>query len=362
MAIASVVTSIVDRKNGPGLLRSPKTSGNPVFALAGNALGFGGGLLPNAGLLENRSDFEWEMGCISWQQVVQPADKGDFPFADTLGAVGSVLPDFINPFPSEKVPEPKAIKFRCNPSDVSWTMPQRSVEQKTKAGTVLHTWNDNDRKTYFDEPVLTFKLQTGNILPTRSILNPRGTIPEGLDNFYEFMSLVDEVKVLDDGRANLCYIDYNSLIFPQIRLWGFWQPNGISFSDSSTNHAQVNEWSASFTVYKSFPELGRNIATTNTSITDGSQAGQSLRQMYNHRSGHTYSNRRSETFGLLQDAAISTQAVVTGQVAPRDIGAAAKATINAASQRIVQRASTAAAGAVALAVSGVPAAPRTAGF
>lgn len=362
MTLGTVVTSVIDRKNGPGLLRSPKSSGNPVFALMGNALGFGGGLLPNAGLLENRTDFEWEMGCISWQQHKQPADQGDFPGANTLGAVGALLPDFINPFPSKNISEPKAIKFRCNPSDVSWTMPQRTVEQKTKAGTVLHAWNDNDRKTYFDEPVLTFKLQTGNILPTRSILNPRGVVPEGLDNFYEFMSLVDEVKVLDDGRANLCYIDYNSLIFPSIRLWGFWQPSGIAFSDSATNHAQVNSWTASFTVYKSFPELGRNIATTNTSIIDGSLGGQSLRQMYNHRSGHTYSNRRSETFGLLQDAAISVQAVVTGQVAPRDIGAAAKATINAASQRIVQRASTAAAGAVALAVSGVPSAPRAAGF
>lgn len=364
MAFASVVTSIVDRKNGPGLLRSPKTSGNPVFALAGNALGFGGGLLPNAGLLENRTDFEWEMGCISWQQATQPEAASDYPFQDTLAALGSApgLPDFVNPFPAENVSEPKSIKFRCNPSDVTWTMPQRSVEQKTKAGTVLHTWNDNDRKTYFDEPTLTFKLQSGNILPSRSILDPRGSITEGLNNFYEFMSLVDEVKVLDDGRANLCYINYNSLIFPDIQLWGFWQPAGISFSDSAANHAQVNEWTASFTVYKSFPELGRNIATTNNAITDGRLAGSSLRQQFNHRSGHTYSNRRSENFGLLQDAAISTQAVVTGQVAPRDVKAAAEATINAASQRVVQRASTAAAAATALAVSGVPQAPRAAGF
>jgi hypothetical protein len=332
-----------------------------VFALAGST-GLGGGLFPNAGLTENRTDFEWEMGCLSWQQIAQPPAKAEYPFQDTLAAAGSDLSDFVNPFPAERISEPKSIKFRCNPSDVSWTMPQRSVEQKTKAGTVLHAWNDNVRKTYFDEPVLTFKLQSGNILPTRSILNPRGVVPDGLNNFYEFMSLVDEIKVLDDGRANLCYINYNSLIFPQITLWGFWQPAGISFTDSASNHAQVNEWTASFTVYKSFPELGRNIATTNDAITDGSLAGSSLRQQYNHRSGFTYSNKRSETFGLLQDAAISTQAVVTGQVFPRDVPAAARATINAASQRVVTRAASAAAGAAALAVSGVPAAPRAAGF
>jgi len=241
-------------------------------------------------------------------------------------------------------------------------MPQRSVEQKTKAGTVLHVWNDQTRNSYFDEPTLTFNLQSGNILPTRSILEPRGSITPGLNNFYEFMSLVDEVKVLDDGRANLCYIDYNSLVFPKIRLWGFWQPSGISFSDKAENHAQVNNWTASFTVYKSFPELGRTVATNNQSTVDGQLAGASLRSMYNNRSGFTYSNRRSENFGLLQDAAVTAQAVVTGQVSFRDVSAVARATINAASQRTVQRSATAVAATVALAVAAVPKAPRAAGF
>ena len=31
MGLASIVTNIVDRKNGPGLLRSPKTAGNPAI-------------------------------------------------------------------------------------------------------------------------------------------------------------------------------------------------------------------------------------------------------------------------------------------------------------------------------------------
>lgn len=341
MGVASIVTSVVDRANGPGLLRGLRTPGNPVFAIAGNNLGFGGGLFPNAGLLENRSGFEWEMGCLSWQQGAANSE-GEFTGLNTNAS--------------------KAIKFRCNPSDVSWSMPQRSVEQKTKAGTVLHVWNDQTRNSYYDEPTLTFKLQSGNILPVRSILEPRGTITPGLNNFYEFMSLVDEVKVLDDGRANLCYIDYNSLVFPRIRLWGFWQPTGISFSDTATNHAQVNNWTASFTVYKSFPELGRTIATNNQSIVDGSLAGQSLRSMFDSRSGFTYSNRRSENFGILQDAAVSAQAVVTGQVSFRDISSVARATINAASQRTVQRSATAVAAAAALAIANVPKAPRAAGF
>jgi hypothetical protein len=356
MGVASIVTSVVDRKNGPGLLRGLRTPGNPFFAIAGNNLGFGGGLFPNAGLLENRSDFEWEMGCLSWQQGTSSGGTAT-DLAQELGA-GNTGATGLTGSETEK----KAIKFRCNPSDVSWSMPQRSVEQKTKAGTVLHVWNDQTRNSYYDEPTLTFNLQSGNILPTRSILEPRGSITEGLNNFYEFMSLVDEVKVLDDGRANLCYIDYNSLIFPKIRLWGFWQPTGISFADSAANHAQVNNWSASFTVYKSFPELGRTIATNNQSIVDGSLAGQSLRSMFNHRSGFTYSNRRSENFGIVQDIAVSAQAVVTGQVAFRDVGSVARATINAASQRTVKRAATAVAATLALGVAAIPKAPRAAGF
>lgn len=372
--IADIVTSVVDQKHGPGILRSPQTAGNPIFALAGNTLGFGRGLLPNAGFSENRNDFEWEMGCLSWQQpqVIRPAqvdeaaakaswDKQEIERFKESG--GFLTP---RPFPGVPAPEspptvtPKAIKFRVNPSDVSWSMAQRSQEMKTKAGTVLHVWNDNQRKTYFDEPVLTINFQSGNILPTRSIASFRGDIPEGLCNFYEFMALVDEVKVLDDGRANLCYIQYNSLIFPSITLWGFFTPNGISFSDSAANHAQVNNWTASFTVYKSSPELGRAIATSNQSRTDGQEAGFPLKQRYMERVGFTYSNRRSETFGALQDISTTVRAVASGQVPPRDIGKAAKASVNAASQRVVARTATAIAGAASAAVSGVPSPPRTA--
>jgi hypothetical protein len=336
MGVAEIYQTVVDRRHGPDLLRNPNTAETPGFAFIGNLLGFGGGLWPNSGLQENRTDYEWEMGCISWQGT-----------KDINGAQG----------PS------KAIKFRCNPSDISWSMTQRSQEQKTKAGTVLHVWNDHDRKTYFNEPVITLTLQTGNILPVRNIFQPSTpVVPEGLNNFYEFMALVDEVKVLDDGRANLVYIDYNSLIFPKIRLWGFFTPNGISFSDKASNPATVNSWTASFTVYKSEPNLGRAIATANggRGQVSGVKAGSGLKTAF-QTEGYPYKNRRSETFGLIEDALTTATAIASGQIPPRDIGAASKATINAASQRIVTRAGSALAGAVALTVAGTPNKGRLAG-
>ncbi len=333
MGVAEIYQTVVDRRHGPDLLRNPNTADTPGFAFIGNALGFGGGLWPNSGLQENRTDFEWEMGCLSWQ-----GSAGETPSGPS-----------------------KAIKFRCNPSDISWSMTQRSQEQKTKAGTVLHVWNDHDRKTYFNEPVITLNLQAGNILPVRNIFEPsEPVVPDGLSNFYEFMALVDEVKVLDDGRANLVYIDYNSLIFPKIRLWGFFTPNGISFSDKASNPATVNSWTASFTVYRSEPNLGRAIATANGGAgqVSGDKAGAALKTRFSSK-GYPYRNRRSEVFGLIEDASTTLTAIASGQIPPRDIGKAAKATISSASQRIVTRTGTALAGAVALTVAGTPNKART---
>lgn len=343
MGVADIYTTLIDRRNGPNLLRNGSTADTPGFAFIGNLLGAGSSLFPNSGLLENRTDYEWEMGCLSWER----------------GGLAS----FVGPLSPEqsKAHPKKAIKFRVNPSEVSWTMSQRSEEQKTKAGTVLHVWNDNERKTYFDEPVLTLSLQSGNILPIRNILNPsEPVIPEGLNNFYEFMALVDEVKVLDDGRANLCYIEYNSLIFPKIRLEGFFSPSGISFSDSSTNPAMVNNWTASFTVYRTSWALGRGIATGNNSeaMADGSRAGAPARAAFKN-AGYPYRNKGNDTFGIVEDLATTISAIGSGQVPPRDVIKAARAAISSASQRKVTRLGTALAGAVALTVAGVSNKPRT---
>jgi hypothetical protein len=338
MGVAEIYQTVVDRRHGPDLLRNPNTAETPGFAFLGNSLGFGSGLWPNSGLQENRTDYEWEMGCLSWQKGGSSGNINDPP----------------------KGPG-KAIKFRCNPSDITWSMTQRSQEQKTKAGTVLHDWNDHDRKTYFNEPVITLNLQAGNILPVRDIKNFNiPVVPDGLNNFYEFMALVDEVKVLDDGRANLVYIDYNSLIFPKIRLWGFFTPNGINFTDKSSNPAMVNDWTASFTVYRSEPNLGRAIATANggRGQVSGKDAGLGLKTAF-QTEGYPYKNRRSEVFGLFEDAATTISAIGSGQIPPRDVGKAAKATISSASERVVTRAGTALAGAVALTVAGTPNKART---
>ena len=87
-------------------------------------------------------------------------------------------------------------------------------------------------------------------------------------------------------------------------------------------------------------------------------AGESLRQAFQD-AGYPYRNRRSETFGIVEDISTTLTAIASGQIPPRDIGAAAKGTIAGASQRVVTRTATALAGAVALTVAGVPNKART---
>jgi len=192
-----------------------------------------------------------------------------------------------------------------NPSEVQWTMAQRAAVQKVYMGEIMHVWKDKIRGTYFDEPSITFNFQSGNIMPIRELpYKQSGTarqpvphteveygtaqagtalgqrvvqrrvatftnvpklvedssetqprVPGGLQNFYEFLQLVDEQKILDDGTINYVYIMYNSRIFPEITLAGLFTPDGTSWTDSSNDPNQIGSWSARFTVYDSFPRL-----------------------------------------------------------------------------------------------------------
>lgn len=179
-----------------------------------------------------------------------------------------------------------------NPSDVQWRLPQRAAAQKTRVGEIVHYWRDRFRGTFYDEPQLSITFQSGNIMPMRTkplvrtgqrqqvvrtaqrladgtrfeqeevinvpIVGPDAedvSVPPGLDNFYEFLQLVDEQKILDNGDINYVYIIYNSRIFPNITLAGLFTPEGVSWADSAGEPNQLNGWSATFTVYDSYPRL-----------------------------------------------------------------------------------------------------------
>jgi hypothetical protein len=141
-----------------------------------------------------------------------------------------------------------------NPSEVSFRMALRSSEQKTKGGTVTHTWFDKHRNTFFDEPVVSFTFQSGNCMPVFEQQSGTLSVPKGLDTFNYFMELVDTHNSLPDGRPNYVYIIHTSLKFPQLTLVGFFNPSGVNFSDSSGEPSQFT-WTADFIVHFTQPRL-----------------------------------------------------------------------------------------------------------
>lgn len=164
-----------------------------------------------------------------------------------------------NPFP--------AIILHINPSEVNITQGIRGAESKNKSGTVLYTWRDQKRKTFFDEPVVQLTFHTGNILPFTYIgqiasggnqvqesdyqIQP---IPRGLANFYRFLELIDDRKILPDGRPNFVYITHSSRKFPKLTLIGFFNPEGIQIPDTAEDPNQLT-WQASFTCRFTSPHL-----------------------------------------------------------------------------------------------------------
>jgi len=153
----------------------------------------------------------------------------------------------------------RGMVWEANPSDVTWSMPQRSMHTKNLRGTVLHVWPDVERGTFFDEFRIHLNFQSGSILPLTTDQNER-IPPGGIKNFYDFMQLVDCPKLTSDNPPvpNLVKIYYNSNLFPKLTLIGMFDSNGITFTDSSQEPNQVTGWGADFIVYETTPALSAN--------------------------------------------------------------------------------------------------------
>jgi len=174
----------------------------------------------------------------------------------------------------EMIAKNEFISWYINPMDISWNMPQRSTIVKTMVGTCMHVWPKPGRNTFYDEPVLNLNLQTGNIQPNfNSVYDETGGIlagdligknvgdwsmSGGLRNFYAFLQLYDAPKITTDGRPNYVVIKYNSHVFQNMTLFGWFEPDGIKFSDSSNEPSKVDAWSVSFIVLDTVPKVSNN--------------------------------------------------------------------------------------------------------
>lgn len=183
----------------------------------------------------------------------------------------------------------KYIICYINPREVSITQGFRALEHLTRMGPVLVAKKDEVRKSIFDEMEVTFQFQTGNTIPSELtaevkvgseiekkssrlttgpdvVAFPLGSIrhgglkvsvPRGLRNLYAFLALLDEPRLLSDGRKNYVYISYSTPAFPSITLVGFFKFEPLTIQESTDSPFQIT-WQHTFTVVASSPErIGR---------------------------------------------------------------------------------------------------------
>lgn len=152
--------------------------------------------------------------------------------------------------------------FWSGPSNTQWSFPMRAAQQQTRSGTVYHAWRNGSRQTFFDEPTVTFTFQAGNIMPVRvaqgtptetgKVVSEAVTLPPGLLDFYDFFEILNQPKILSDGRPNFVFIAYHSLVYPEIFMRGFFNPEGLQFQEDSQNPANLT-WSSSFKIRSTEP-------------------------------------------------------------------------------------------------------------
>lgn len=156
------------------------------------------------------------------------------------------------------------LSFYINPSESQWSIPTRTLTEKVPGGAVHHEWATvggiGSGVTRFDQPIIRFSFQAGNITPYAhqgddfsNDLDEK--LPEGLGNYYDFLSILNQPNMLNDGSENRVHIEYHSAIFPDITLKGFFTPEGVNWTDSSDNPYTISSWGASFEVFDSFPQL-----------------------------------------------------------------------------------------------------------
>jgi len=177
------------------------------------------------------------------------------------------------------------IQLWVNPSECQWKVGTRTANEKTQGGSINYEYirapTDPQDLTRFDLPTLSIAFQSGILfhggyndlfsgLPEPSI------VPHGAANFCDFMELLNQPNVLANGSPNYINILYISPLFVGHKgLWlkGFFDENGVSWSDSADNPGQINNWTASFTVFQSNPGLNElrktfkgMFATENSSV------------------------------------------------------------------------------------------------
>lgn len=159
----------------------------------------------------------------------------------------------------------KALVLHAGPSNAQWTLPIRAQDEENKAGHARyaqarysrHGAHGSATPVYLDFPRVSFSFQAGNIMPMPGFLNS-SDVSYGLQDFYNFFELLNQPPLIPtgekEGKHNYVWIFYTSLQFPQLTLKGYFEPEGVTWTDSAEAPTTL-EWEASFLVHEMTPNL-----------------------------------------------------------------------------------------------------------
>lgn len=160
--------------------------------------------------------------------------------------------------------------FWVNPSECSWRVPVRTTMEQIPGGVIHHEWPSigigKQPAQKFDQPIINFTFQSGSLIPNgdkeggpdpiNAALGVEfNKIPAGLGNFYDFLNVLNQPDINPDGSPNYVVIEYVSMIFPSLTLYGFFSQEGVQWSDQADNPLSIPSWGASFVVFRSTPTL-----------------------------------------------------------------------------------------------------------
>jgi len=172
----------------------------------------------------------------------------------------------------------RVIVLFVNPREMTWNFPRRETMEKTAAGTVRNVWRNQFRGRYYDEPTISMSFQGGNIMPSagwvqtvssgvnrgRTVENfsysPNDPgVPPGLSNFYDFLELLDEPGLIGNIE-NEHIILHRSRVFPELQIYGYFEPEGFSMPETADDSGNTVTWQAQFRVYRTTPNIFRSSA------------------------------------------------------------------------------------------------------
>ena len=201
----------------------------------------------------------------------------------------------------------KFIVLPINPDAVEFNIPIRVAHETTNAAKYVYVWRRRETKSVRSSFTVSFSISSGNIIPAFDLsteekvrlaktytgvgVQPippntamagdatRGNtayqqsqkatslkvdglydkvVPIGIQNLYALLGLAEELETYNTGNGyagNRVIVGLNTLVFPQLLLYGEITPEGISFNMSADNPAEFTV-SFSMLVQSSTPSLG----------------------------------------------------------------------------------------------------------